>query len=73
MLSKSISTILSIALAHFVSRCHTLVILIFQSLHKQKDYDSLKAQTIVSMLLAIKYSYVKYIDFFLDILCYLTF
>ena len=36
--------------ARFVSRCHTLVMpKIFQTLHKQKGYDSLKAQIMVSI------------------------
>ena len=36
--------------ARFVSRCHTLVMLkMFQTLHQQKDYDSLKTQIMVSV------------------------
>ena len=38
-----------IAFAHFVSLCHVLVILTFQTLRQQKDYDSLKAQMMVSI------------------------
>ena len=47
--SKSVGVIFPTALAPFLFLCHILVILtIFQILHQQKDYDSLKAQIMVS-------------------------
>ena len=49
--SMFIGTIFPTAFAHFVSPCHVLVILaIFQTLHQKKDYDSLKAQMMVSII-----------------------
>lgn len=48
-LNKSIGTILPTAFAHFVTLCHILVIPIFQSLHKEKDYNLLKPQKTVSI------------------------
>ena len=48
--SESISTIFPTAFAHVLSLCHILVILaILQTLHQQKDYNSLKAQMMVSI------------------------
>ena len=53
--SKSVGDIFAAALAHFMPLCNILVILtIFQTLHQQKDYASLKAQMKVTFL-AIKY------------------
>ena len=48
--SKSLGAIFPTAFAHFTSLRHILVILaIFQILHQQKDYDSLKVQMLVSI------------------------
>ena len=45
---KSIGTTFPTTFAHFMSLCHVLVILpIFQTLHQQKDYNSLEAQMMV--------------------------
>ena len=42
---RSTSFVFPAAFAHFVSLCYSSVIsAIFQTLHQQKDYDSLKAQ-----------------------------
>ena len=49
MSDKPVSTIFPESFTHFLSLGHILVILaIFQILCKQKDYDSLKAQKMVS-------------------------
>ena len=48
--SKSTSAIFPTAFAYFVSLCHILVILaMFQSLHQQKNYKTLKVQMMVSI------------------------
>ena len=48
--NKSIGTIFATAFAHFMSLYHILVILaIFQTLHQKRDYDSVKAQMMVSI------------------------
>ena len=53
---RSTSIIFPAAFAHFVSLCYSSVIsAIFQTLHQQKDYDSLKAQ--VTAFLAKKKKY----------------
>ena len=55
--SKPISVIFPIAFAfaHFVSLGHVLIILmIFQTLHQQQDYNSLKAQVMVSVFVRNK-------------------
>ena len=40
-LSKSVSAIFAVAFAYFLSLGHILVILMFQTLHQQADYDLL--------------------------------
>ena len=48
--SSKIIAIFPIAFAHLVSLCHISVILtIFQTFHQQEDYNSLKAQMMVSV------------------------
>ena len=48
-MSEPISTIFPTAFAHFVYLCHSLAICeILQILYQRKEYDSLKAQMIVS-------------------------
>lgn len=48
--SKSIGAFFPTAFAHVMSPCHILLILTtFQTLHEQKDDDSLKAQVMASI------------------------